>query len=108
MARITNEDIIKRIEHLEDNECRKEIHHTVNKLVAAQEAHVSVQEKQFKDTNKHIRSLEKRLYNPDDGVIVKVNKLMNFKGTITKSLWVMFTALATLAAATINNLFGKQ
>jgi len=33
------------------------------------------QEEQFSETNKHIRSLEKRLYNPDDGVIVKVNSL---------------------------------
>lgn len=107
MARVTNEDIIKRLEHLEDNECRKEIHNTVNKLVAQQQAHTAQQERQFSETNKHIRSLEKRLYNPDDGVIVKINKLMTFKGTITKSLWVMFAALTSLAAATINNLFGK-
>ena len=86
MARVTNEDIIKRLKHLEDNECRKEIHTTVNRLVAQQQAHTAQQEKQFEETNKHIRSLEKRLYNPDDGIIVKVNRLNAFKGTITKSL----------------------
>ena len=86
MARITNEDIIKRIEHLENNECRSEIRSTVNKLVAVQQAHVSVQKEQFDSVNSHIRSLEKRMYNPDDGIIVKINKLVAFKGTITKTL----------------------
>ena len=86
MARVTNSDIIKRIEHLENNECRSEIRNTVNKLVAAQQSHVSVQKEQFDSVNKHIRSLEKRMYNPDDGIIVKINKLVTFKGTMIKAL----------------------
>ena len=107
MARITNREIIEKLDRLESrlpNGEVKELKSTVDKLVAAQQAHVSVQETQFSEVNKHIRSLEKRLYNPDDGVIVKINRLVMFKGTITKALWIVFGTLATLAAATIQNL----
>ena len=65
MARITNREIIEKLDRLESrlpNGEVKELKSTVDKLVAAQQAHVSVQETQFSEVNKHIRSLEKRLY----------------------------------------------
>ena len=93
MARITNEEILEKIKALENglpNGEIKELCREVKVLKASQEAHTKKQEEQFSETNKHIRSLEKRLYNPDDGVIVKVNSLLNFKSGVTKALWIVF------------------
>ncbi len=75
---ITNKEILKRLDkiekHLPNGEL-KEIFHKLEKLDDRQKEHTIVQEKQFAEVFKHVRSLEKRLYNPDDGVIVKVNWL---------------------------------
>ena len=72
----TNTEIIKRLDkiekHLPNGEL-KEICHKLEKLEESQKAHMTTQEKQFEEVFKHVRSLEKRLYNPDDGVIVQVN-----------------------------------
>ena len=68
----------------------------VKVLKASQEAHTKKQEEQFSETNKHISSLEKRLYNPDNGVIVKVTNLLGFK---TKT----FIPLITLSTALLGD-----
>ena len=75
---ITNADIINRLTKIEKqlpNGELKEIFHKLEKLDDSQKAHTRTQEQQFKEVFQHVRSLEKRLYNPDDGVIVKVNWL---------------------------------
>ncbi len=75
-AYTTNGEILKRLDkiekHLPNGEL-KEISHKLEKLEESQRTHMVTQEKQFAEVFKHVRSLEKRLYNPDDGVIVKVN-----------------------------------
>ena len=57
-----------------------------------------------------IRTIQKRLFNPDDGLIVEVNKntefklenqekikevdnLISWKGNVTKALWVVYSAI---------------
>ncbi len=109
MARITNEEILKKLntleKHLPNGEI-KELCREVKVLKASQEAHTKKQEEQFSDTNKHIRSLEKRLYNPDDGVIVKVNGLLGFKSSIIKALWILFGSVIGLAVAVVKGLGG--
>tara|TARA_B100001758_G_C18408344_1_gene613787 strand:+ start:1088 stop:1327 length:240 start_codon:yes stop_codon:yes gene_type:complete len=75
---ITNKQIIDRLDKMEKqmpNGELKALATEVKALQDSQDAHTKKQEEQFAETNKHIRSLEKRLYNPDDGVIVKVNAL---------------------------------
>jgi hypothetical protein len=76
---ITNKQIMDRLDdiesHLPNGEV-KELCREVKRLQASQLAHTKKQEEQFEGISKHIRSLEKRLYNPDDGVIVKVNSLV--------------------------------
>ena len=109
MARITNQEILEKLQvlekHLPNGEI-KELCREVKILKISQEAHTKKQEEQFNETNKHIRSLEKRLYNPDDGVIVKVNNLLGFKGSITKALWILFGSVIGLTIATIKSLGG--
>ena len=70
-----------------------------------------------KEMKKDTRTIQKRLFNPDNGLIVEVNKntgfreereskiqhydgkvmqfdsLLEWKGTITKGLWVIYSAL---------------
>ena len=109
MARVTNQEIWEKLQTLESrlpNGERKELCREVKVLKASQEAHTKKQEEQFSDTNKHIRSLEKRLYNPDSGVIVKVNGLIDFKSSITKALWILFGSVIGLAVAVIKSLGG--
>ena len=102
MARVTNQEIWEKLQTLESRLPNGEI----KVLKASQEAHTKKQEEQFSDTNKHIRSLEKRLYNPDSGVIVKVNGLIDFKSSITKALWILFGSVIGLAVAVIKSLGG--
>mgnify|MGYP006172010031 CR=1 FL=1 len=76
---ITNKQIMDRLENIEahlPNGELKELCREVKRLQTSQSAHTMKQEEQFEGVCKHIRSLEKRLYNPDDGVIVKVNNLV--------------------------------
>ena len=86
---ITNKQIMDRLKHLENqlpNGEVKELCREVKRLQTSQTAHTKKQEEQFEGVCKHIRSLEKRLYNPDDGVIVRVNYLTIWKSSITKAL----------------------
>ena len=108
-AYTTNTEIIKRLDkiekHLPNGEL-KEICHKLERLEESQKAHMTTQEKQFKEVFQHVRSLEKRLYNPDDGVIVKVNWLTSWKGGVTKAMWILFGGLVTLTIAVIKSLGG--
>ena len=86
---ITNRQIMDRLKQVESqlpNGEVKELCREVKRLQASQTAHTKKQEEQFEGVCKHIRSLEKRLYNPDDGVIVRVNYLTIWKSSITKAL----------------------
>ena len=106
---VTNKEILDRLDNIEKhmpNGEVKELCREVKRLQASQTAHTKKQEEQFSDVTKHIRSLEKRLYNPDDGVIVKVNSLTLWKSSITKALWVLFGGLISLTIATIKSLGG--
>ena len=89
MARITNKEIIEKLDYIESHLPNGEIDklsRRIKDLKSCQDKNAKTQEKQFEETNKHIRSLEKRLYNPDDGIIVRVNSLNIFKSSITKAL----------------------
>jgi len=63
-----------------------------------------------KGLKNEIRTIQKRLFNPDDGLIVEVNKntefkkenqenlkdvnnLISWKGNVTKALWVVYSAI---------------
>ena len=63
-----------------------------------------------KGLKSEIRTIQKRLFNPDDGLIVEVNKntefkqenhdnlkdvdnLISWKGNVTKALWVVYSAI---------------
>tara|TARA_Y100001963_G_C6621024_1_gene371702 strand:- start:372 stop:725 length:354 start_codon:yes stop_codon:yes gene_type:complete len=63
-----------------------------------------------KSLKSEIRTIQKRLFNPDDGLIVEVNKntefkqenqenlkdvnnLVSWKGNVTKALWVIYSAI---------------
>ena len=63
-----------------------------------------------KGLKSEIRTIQKRLFNPDDGLIVEVNKntefkkenqenlkdvdnLISWKGNVTKALWVIYSAI---------------
>jgi len=63
-----------------------------------------------KSLKREIRTIQKRLFNPDDGLIVEVNKnteflednkqdlkdldnLISWKGNVTKALWVIYSAI---------------
>ena len=108
-AYTTNTDIVKRLAKIEKqlpNGELKEIFHKLEKLDENQKAHTLTQEKQFSEVFKHVRSLEKRLYNPDDGIIVKVNWLTSWKGSVTKAMWIIFGGLITLTIAVIKSLGG--
>ena len=106
---ITNKQIIERLDQLEKrmpNGEVKELCREVKRLQVSQTAHTKKQEEQFSETHKHIRSLEKRLYNPDDGVIAKVNSLTVWKSSVTKALWILFSGVVGLTIATIKSLGG--
>jgi hypothetical protein len=63
-----------------------------------------------KGLKSEIRTVQKRLFNPDDGIIVEVNKntefklenqenlkdidnLVSWKSNVTKALWVVYSAI---------------
>ena len=63
-----------------------------------------------KGVRREIRTIQKRLFNPDDGLIVEVHKntefkqenqenlkdvnnLISWKGNVTKALWVVYSAI---------------
>jgi len=67
-------------------------------------------EKGQKSLKSEIRTVQKRLFNPDSGVIVEVNKntefikdtqpnlkdinnVVSWKGNVTKALWVVYSAI---------------
>lgn len=74
----TNKEILERLDDIESKLPNGEITHIrqrIRELHSAQQEHTEVQKEQFEGVHKSIRSLEKRLYNPEDGIIVKLNTL---------------------------------
>lgn len=68
-----------------------------------------------KSLKKEIRTIQKRLFNPDDGLIVEVNKntdflednkqdlkdldsLISWKSNVTKALWVIYSTIIGVIA----------
>jgi hypothetical protein len=68
-----------------------------------------------KSLKREIRTIQKRLFNPDDGLIVELNKnteflednkqdlkdldnLISWKGNVTKALWVIYSAIIGVIA----------
>ena len=71
-----------------------------------------------KSLRSEIRTIQKRLFNPDNGLIVEVNKntefkvenqknikdvegLMSWKSNVTKALWVIYSAIIGVILVTI-------
>lgn len=80
MAKVTNKEVLDALSKIADvvkdnssNGTLDRISERVDQLVEEQKNHTVKQEQQFSTVNTAIRKLEKRLYNPDDGVVVKVN-----------------------------------
>jgi len=65
-------DVISTVEANSPNGDIKDLSNKVTTLCKAQAAHSKKQEEQFAEVNGTILKLTKRLYNPDDGVVVTV------------------------------------
>ena len=79
-TRITNKDIVeiletvvKQIQESSPNGSLDKIKEKIDCLTDSQVKHTIHLDSRFAEVNTSIRKLEKRLYNPDDGVIVKLN-----------------------------------
>ncbi|MAH42801.1 hypothetical protein CL614_03690 [archaeon] len=65
-------DVISSVEENSPNGDIKDLSNKVETLCEAQKQHTKKQEEQFADVQNTILKLTKRLYNPDDGVVVTV------------------------------------
>ena len=128
--RITRTDVIAAItEVLENvkenapNGCLDRIEVKLNSLEEKQAQHTKDQEKQFEKVSSALHKLEKRLYNPDDGVVVTMKEntrltlelareideinpvldqfqsdlisVVSFKSTVTRALWLLLPGSLT-------------
>ena len=128
--RITRNDVIAAITEVLDNVkdnapngCLDRIELKLNSLEEKQAEHTKVQEKQFEKVSSALHKLEKRLYNPDDGVVVTMKEntrltielakeideinpileqfqndlldVVKFKSTLTRVLWVLLPGSLT-------------
>ena len=128
--RITRTDVIAAItEVLENvkenapNGCLDRIEVKLNSLEEKQAQHTKDQEKQFEKVSSALHKLEKRLYNPDDGVVVTMKEntrltlelareideinpvldqfqsdlvsVVSFKSTVTRALWLILPGSLT-------------
>ena len=91
--RVTSKDVLdaiaKVIDSVEEhspNGRLERLHEKIDYLTTSQVAHTKIQEKQFKEINQSIHKLEKRLYNPDDGLVVTLNE--NIRVTKETRDWV--------------------
>ena len=77
--RVTNKDIVKALETIlstvvetSPNGTLDKIKDKVNSLISSQKEHSIQMDKKLNEVNTSIHKLEKRLYNPDDGIIVQL------------------------------------
>ena len=128
--RITRTDVIAAItevlESVKDNApngCLGRIEHKLTSLEEKQSQHTKDQETQFEKVSSALHKLEKRLYNPDDGVVVTMKEntrlttelaaelddinpvleqfqsdlasVVSFKSTLTRALWLILPGSLT-------------
>jgi hypothetical protein len=84
------------------------------------------------DMKEDLRTIKRQLLDPEDGIVVRVNKntefrkkkegderdfskmmdehkeILAFKSTVTKALWIVFTALASIVVALIFSQVGGK
>ena len=116
---VTNKEILKQIEELRGKMPNGELTLLKKSVEDLQEDH-----KELRDT---IRDLKKSLLDPDNGVVVRVNKnsefrreredsseklstlfeqvtqMLNWKNSVTKMLWIVFTAIIGLVIKVLWN-----
>ena len=61
------------------------------------------QEEMFDDVGK----IKEAVYNPDEGLYARIRALETWKGTSTKLLWTLFTALIGIGSALILKTYGS-
>ena len=138
--RVTRNDVINAITEVLDNVkdnapngCLDRIEMKLTSLEDKQAEHTKVQEKQFEKVSSAIHKLEKRLYNPDDGVVVTVKEntrltlelakeideinpileqfqsdlidVVKFKSTLTRVLWVLLPGSLTAVGWAVYKIF---
>ena len=142
-GRVTSKDIlaavkevISSVEENSPNGNLTRLETKVDEVATAQLDHMKTQDKQFEDVNEAILKLTKRLYNPDDGVVVTVkdntrvtketrdtvNKyaskidnidddvtaIKSWKSNINKTLWITLPILLSGVAYAAKVILGGQ
>ena len=103
----TNKEILKRLDELEKklpNGELKDLQVQFEKLALSQQEHAD----KMDECGKCISEVKERLLNPEDGLVVRINKntywrrqvnpedvkdLMSFKSNVTKAVWILFAAV---------------
>lgn len=106
MARQTQTEILNEV-LVELQEIKKGL---PNGEIALMQKSLEDLEEGQKSLKREIRTIQKRLFNPDSGIIVEVNKntdfmketqpklkeidsVVSWKGNVTKALWVVYSAI---------------
>ena len=103
----TNKEILSRLDELEKklpNGELKDLQIQFEKLATSQKEHSD----KMDECGKCISEVKERLLNPEDGLVVRINKntywrrqvnpddvkdLLGFRNNVTKALWILFTAI---------------
>ena len=116
-------EVLENVKENAPNGCLDRIEVKLNSLEEKQAQHTKDQEKQFEKVSSALHKLEKRLYNPDDGVVVTMKEntrltlelareideinpvldqfqsdlisVVSFKSTVTRALWLLLPGSLT-------------